>query len=269
MADSQQAHPKVHTFLVRDGVIGLIYFILQIKTKGKKRYLKAKKERRKQRKNSAHRSGALTEEGSSDNPEDAPREKTPTVIDLTESAGAAVEADSQKRKKRKLDHLTPVGSLEHQRPQLVEVDESKFVEEPVSNRTLPQFPLPTYPSSPSKTELALQGLDKAQVEAELIDPNSTLHINLDIDDNELALSLKTQKRLIDLGINNLFAGISHPFPSWAFLASEVEQFRRSLFHSCSGTETGTPAFMTPIIHRGMYAFRLLLVAGRRLRMLCQ
>lgn len=186
MTDSQQDHPKA-------------------KTKAKKRYLKAKKERRKRKIYS--RSGALPEAETGDNPEDGPPEKTSTVIDETQLLGRSksVAGDGpQKSKKRKLSHSITGDSLEDQ-SQPVEVDELEVMDEPVTNHSLPQFPLPTRPDAPSKTELALQGLDKAQIEAELVDPNSTLPINLDPDDSQSLLGLKTRKRLIDLGINVLFA----------------------------------------------------------------
>ena len=202
----------------------LIYNNLQAKTKAKKRYLKAKKERRKQRKIST-RSSLLPEGEAADNPEDAPPENTSTVIDLTqltEKSRFVAGDDSKKRKKRKLDHSVAEDSVEGQQPQPVKGDEPNLVDEPVSNRPLPRFPLPTLPDAPSKTELALQGLDKAQIEAELVDPNCTLSIDLDADNNQSALSLKTRKRLTDLGVNELFAGISHPFSRSVFLTPKVE-----------------------------------------------
>jgi len=192
----------------------LIHNNFQAKTKAKKRYLKAKKERRKQRKISV-RGGGLPEEEAGENPEDAPPENASTVIDLTQLAEQSrftAEDDSKKRKKRRLDRSTAEGSGEDQQSQPVEADDPNPVDESGSNRALPRFPLPTRPDAPSKTELALQGLDRAQIEAELVDPNCTFSIDLDADNNQSVLSLKTRKRLIDLGVNELFAGISHPFP---------------------------------------------------------
>jgi ATP-dependent RNA helicase DDX51/DBP6 len=187
----------------------LIHNDFQAKSKAKKRYLKAKKERRKQRKISTGSRG-LPEEETSDNPEDAPSENTSTVIDLTQLAEQSrfvAEDDSKKRKKRKLDHSIAEGSGEDQQLQPVEADDPDPVDEPGPGRALPRFPLPTRPDAPSKTELALQGLDRAQIEAELVDPNCTFSIDLDPDDNQSVLSLKTRKGLINLGVNELFAGI--------------------------------------------------------------
>lgn len=152
------------------------------------------------------------EEG--DNTGDGPPEKTAAVIDptqLAERSQFAAGDESLKGKKRKLDDSVAEGTLGDQQLQWVEPHEPKLVEEPVPNRALPRFPLPIRPDAPSKTELAFQGLDRAQIEAELVDPSSTLPINLEPDSDRSVLSLKIRKRLIDLGVNDLFAGISHPF----------------------------------------------------------
>lgn len=216
MADSQESRLKVRvrTRPSRSRYVNLTCDGFKTRTKAKKRYLKAKRERRKQRKNSAL-SAVLPEEETGDNPGDGSPEKTPTMIDLAqlpEQSGSAAEGDFQKKKKRKLDHSTAKGTSFDKQPQPVEVDEPKFVDEPELNRALPLFPLPTHPNAPSKAELALQGLDRAQVEAEFVDLSSTFSISLDTDGSQSILSLKTRKRLIDLGVNDLFAGISHPFP---------------------------------------------------------
>ncbi|PCH42274.1 DEAD-domain-containing protein [Wolfiporia cocos MD-104 SS10] len=71
---------------------------------------------------------------------------------------------------------------------------------------LPSFPRPTRPDAPSKTTLALQGLDKALVEAELVDPAKTLLFSSELDPEDgTGLSEKARKRLKDLGITELFA----------------------------------------------------------------
>jgi hypothetical protein len=158
----------------------------------------------------------IPEEEEGDNLEDGPPENTSTVIDptqLTERPKFVVGDESLKRKKRRLDHSVAEDSLGDQELRPAEANEPELVDESVPNRALPRFPLPTRPNAPSKTELALQGLDRAQVEAELVDPSSTLSINLDTDNGKSVLSLKTRKRLIDLGVNGLFAGTSHPFPA--------------------------------------------------------
>jgi len=215
MANLQQASSKVIIPFVNASIgVNLICNNFLAKTKAKKRYLKAKRERRKQRKISTQ-SGLLPEGETADNPEDAPPENTSTVIDPTQLT-ARLGDDSSRRKKRKLDHSVAEGSVEDQQSQPVEADEPKSLDEQGSNRPLPRFPLPTLPDAPSKTELALQGLDRAQIEAELVDPNCTLSIDLDADNSQSALSLKIRKRLTNLAVNELFAGISHYLPRPAF-----------------------------------------------------
>ena len=193
--------------------VSLIYGGPQTKTKAKKRYLRSKKERRKLRKLSTGDS-ILPEGETSDNPEDAVPEGTCTAIDLTElgeQSTLVAEDGSGERKKRKLYRSIEEDSTENLQPPPVGAGEPSPVDEPGSSHPLPLFPLPTHPDAPSRIELALQGLDRAQIEAEFVDASSTLSIDLGTDNNQSALSLKTRKRLIDLGVNELFAGISHPF----------------------------------------------------------
>ena len=232
--------------------------------------MKAKKERRKQRKLSTH---TIPPEGDTcDNPVDFPPGKTSALIDLaqlTARSSSVAESDSKKRKKRKLDHLVEEDSEEDHQPTPVDADGPNIVDGPESSHALPLFPLPTHPDAPSKTELALQGLNKAQIEAELVDPNYTFSIDLGIDSDKSALGLKTRKRLIDLGINELFAGTSYPFAREVLLVAKVEQFRRPLFHFCLGPSTNTLAFTTRITHPETCVSRPRLVAGRRSHTPCQ
>lgn len=71
--------------------------------------------------------------------------------------------------------------------------------------SLPIFPLPALPNAPSKSELALQGLDKALVDAEIVDSTSTTPISL-VEDDDLGISSRTRRRLHELGIAEAFAG---------------------------------------------------------------
>ena len=108
-----------------------------------------------------------------------------------------------------------------------EEEESEVVEPEPEERettppsTLPIFPLPVLPNAPSKTALALQGLDRGLLEAEIVDTAKTIPID-DLkrervrswesedegEEGELEhmLSDKMRKRLRDLGITELFAG---------------------------------------------------------------
>ena len=80
--------------------------------------------------------------------------------------------------------------------------------EPEVPPTLPFFPLPLLPDAPSKSVLALQGLDQALVDAEVIPPSKVLPIPSGEDDGGTRLSDKTRSRLKDIGITELFAGRS-------------------------------------------------------------
>lgn len=71
---------------------------------------------------------------------------------------------------------------------------------------LPRFPLPSLPDAPSKTALALQGLDRKLIEAEIVDPSTILPIIDSENQNGIRLEPKTTKRLDELGITELFAG---------------------------------------------------------------
>ncbi|KAI6039806.1 P-loop containing nucleoside triphosphate hydrolase protein [Pisolithus marmoratus] len=71
--------------------------------------------------------------------------------------------------------------------------------------SLPLFPSPTAPDAPSKSVLAMQGVDKALLQAEVIDPATVLPILPSGEDERTGLSERTRKRLLDLGISELFA----------------------------------------------------------------
>lgn len=80
-------------------------------------------------------------------------------------------------------------------------------EKPPLPVALPSFPLPSLPNAPSKLALARQGLDPALLDAEIVDPNTSLSIPSDGElDGGSYLSQKTRKRLKELGIEELFAG---------------------------------------------------------------
>lgn len=76
---------------------------------------------------------------------------------------------------------------------------------------LPLFPPPRRPDAPSKTTLALQGLDKALTQAEFVDGNRVISISSLSDSGGYGtkLSEKIRKRLGELGISELFAGQWH------------------------------------------------------------
>ncbi|KAI5982755.1 hypothetical protein EDC04DRAFT_3150668 [Pisolithus marmoratus] len=72
-------------------------------------------------------------------------------------------------------------------------------------RRLPLFPSPTAPDAPSKFVLAVQGVDKALLQAEVIDPATVLPVLPSGEDEQTGLTERTRKRLLELGISELFA----------------------------------------------------------------
>lgn len=79
---------------------------------------------------------------------------------------------------------------------------------PTPQAALPSFPRPIVPDAPSKSTLALQGVDKALLQAEFIDPAHVLPLaELTKSDGGIpVLSERMKKRLVELGIVELFAG---------------------------------------------------------------
>lgn len=116
--------------------------------------------------------------------------------------------DGKPDKKRKKIEQEP-------EPDAMEVDEPEAPpvpphREPTPVVPLPSFPLPVQPNAPSKSTLALQGLDKALLEAEIIDPARVLPIDslTRPEGQSPILSEKTKARLQELGITEFFAGMS-------------------------------------------------------------
>ncbi|KAG2157941.1 P-loop containing nucleoside triphosphate hydrolase protein [Suillus bovinus] len=119
--------------------------------------------------------------------------------------------------------------------------------------SLPVFSLPTLPDAPPKSVLALQGLDQALVEAEVVNPSSRLPILPEGDDVRTGLSERTRRRLIELGITELFAVQTALLP---FLLGSSAT-RRSLYEPydllqdvCVSAPTGsgkTLAYVLPIV----------------------
>ena len=75
--------------------------------------------------------------------------------------------------------------------------------------SLQRFPLPSRPHAPEKSELASQGLDRALASAQLVDPLLSTPLSFDDEngDDVTGLSARTLRRLRDLGIVELFAGM--------------------------------------------------------------
>lgn len=116
---------------------------------------------------------------------------------------AKVKESPRPTKKRKIESDSSASEVEQDPPKPPS-------RSPTPAAALPSFPLPVIPKAPSKATLALQGLDKALLNAELIDPALTIPLDaLERPSGDLpVLSEKTKKRLVELGVSELFAGAS-------------------------------------------------------------
>ncbi|KAI0714463.1 P-loop containing nucleoside triphosphate hydrolase protein [Cerioporus squamosus] len=192
------------------------------KTKAKKRYLKAKKERRKKRKalpgelkapKKGQEDASATEESdlSGSEAEEGSQGEEREVSKVSARAKAKDDGGERPKKRRKLDTPPPRASSPPE--DNIELDESEEPAVPARPRSptppvaLPAFPQPRRPEAPSKSVLALQGLDKALIEAEVVDPATTLQLepSKNAQDERTGLSKKMKRRLQDLGITELFA----------------------------------------------------------------
>ncbi|KAJ3572548.1 hypothetical protein NP233_g3004 [Leucocoprinus birnbaumii] len=187
------------------------------KTKAKKRYLRRKKERRKvrekQRPNVADASKAHGADGSSESDLEDDQDVGDKDVSAPIITQQDVDPESRPPKRRK---TIQVGLNVKANQELERVDEDIIMaeaEEPapsIVHRTptppLPIFPLPALPNAPSKSALAIQGLDKALIDAELVEPDNVMPIPAEgTDDGGSRLSEKTRKRLHESGITELFA----------------------------------------------------------------
>ncbi|KAI9000568.1 DEAD-domain-containing protein [Trametes punicea] len=194
------------------------------KTKAKKRYLKAKRERRKKRKALGKGDGAAGpnvpparvehgsegSESSGNESDNASEVETPAPVPA-KRAQQPQKDDQRPKKRQKLDTpdedvsrpATPEEAVEGPS----EPSATSRPRSPTPPVALPAFPQPRRPEAPSKTVLALQGLDKALIEAQVVDPATTLPLETpqDAQDERIGLSARMRKRLHDLGITELFA----------------------------------------------------------------
>ncbi|KAL0574239.1 ATP-dependent RNA helicase dbp6 [Marasmius crinis-equi] len=197
------------------------------KTKAKQRYLKRKKERRKHKKHSQPKHGERTEksEGGDDESEED-EEGNDEAMEVDEEPVApiiledipAVESKSEKRpkKRRKLsvDAEEVERVAEDEEPEADEAEDEQVAQDPAApsrspspTAALPSFPLPSLPDAPTESALALQGLDQALIDAEVVDPGVVQPISeaSSQDDVGTKVSEKMRKRLHELGITELFA----------------------------------------------------------------
>ena len=185
------------------------------KTKAKMRYLKKKREKRKGKVKATVKGGGpsvVSNDGDVAESGDELKEvedhkKRPKKRRKVERLDVDVESTEPMTKSRSGSPLQPIEPLGHQRSPT-----------PENRGFLPSFPVPTQPALPSKSELALLGLDRALVEAEVVWDRG----GVDEDDEEREkgkgvmdlLSEKMRKRLGELGIRRLFAGMFSPHVPW-------------------------------------------------------
>ncbi|KAF8896577.1 P-loop containing nucleoside triphosphate hydrolase protein [Infundibulicybe gibba] len=221
----------------------------KVKTKAKQRYLRRKKERRKihRRPGAAATPGfdeTKEDEGGASSEEEANPEPEPKPEPVKK------QKRPKKRQRVEPDHDDDVGMLED-----AGTETHATIPEPeTAPGFLPSFPLPALPHVPSKSTLALQGLDKALVSATLVDAASTLALpDSPDDDGGTGLGERTCKRLRDLGITELFAVQTALLP---FLLPR-DPLQRALYQPyspprdvCVSAPTGsgkTLAYVLPII----------------------
>jgi ATP-dependent RNA helicase DDX51/DBP6 len=204
------------------------HVVVASKTKAKKRYLKKKKERRKVR--AKARLGTLADsdgagEDGAEGWEDLKESDMTMEVAKVEKVKVKSELPKRSKKRRKVEE----GVQEEEEEQDMDVDVdfnvgsleedhgARELKSPLRSQSpnfvgaLPSFPLPTLPNAPSKSDLALQGLDKALVDAEVVWEGSNGPALGLYDDNEggkLGLSGRMNRRLKELGITDLFAGAS-------------------------------------------------------------
>ena len=153
------------------------------KTKAKKRYLKRKKDRRKSQKSAAPEKVIQATATIDNNEDERPRKRCKLLPDYEQNL---LVGDS---------HLEV-------RFGLLEVRRS-----PTPLAMIPSLPLPELPNAPPKSMLALQGIDQALVDAEVVDPTTVLPMDSHVDvEGNIGLGEKTRERLKELGITELFAG---------------------------------------------------------------
>jgi ATP-dependent RNA helicase DDX51/DBP6 len=192
-----------------------------LQTKSKTRYLKAKKDRRKKRikaaSTSANAPTRLRSAGaglSSDGDEDHPVEESELPEEEKEAAQPEQPQEATGKHKHKHKRRTALPSEDEADEPMLERTTSPIptppprAYSPSSLPTLPSFPLPTHPAPPSKATLALQGLDRAILEAEVINPAASAPLPRLGDPDPLGLGLDDQMRdrLVELGVDSLFAG---------------------------------------------------------------
>ncbi|KAK0204766.1 DEAD-domain-containing protein [Desarmillaria ectypa] len=221
------------------------------KTKAKKRYLKKKRERRKTRKPTNNERNQTSQDEGEDNEEvkdddediqmDAPHEETQKSL-------------KPPKKRRKFEAGPEENTMDVDEEQVPTTSNIPHPVPVTNPGTLPSFPLPALPNLPSRQDLALQGLDQALIDAEFIDPSTSLPIPLGSEnDGGTNLSERSRKRLHELGVAHLFAVQTSLLPF--LLSKDARKLALYCPHSpprdvCVSAPTGsgkTLAYVLPIV----------------------
>ncbi|RDB26213.1 ATP-dependent RNA helicase dbp6 [Hypsizygus marmoreus] len=229
------------------------------RTKAKQRYLRRKKERRKNKPKTGAKSANADAESGDEDEHSGPEENVEDIHpakDLPIENGDEVKEKRPKKRRKVVEEeskdveMMVAEDVEHG-DSVMESQQPARVLTPQA--ALPSFPLPALPHAPSKSVLAMQGLDQALVDAEIVDPETMLPIPDGEGDGGTMLSEKMRKRLKDLGITELFAVQTRLLP---FLLPQ-DPFKRALYQPydpprdiCVSAPTGsgkTLAYVLPII----------------------
>ncbi|KAF8627991.1 hypothetical protein AX15_004118 [Amanita polypyramis BW_CC] len=185
------------------------------KTKAKKRYLRRKRDRRKQKARTQRASDTAANGDRIGTEDDAEADGEPTEA----TPAAQRDCPPPKKRRRLVEEKSPIVDIvdvdiaenvppPENEPVIEEENTRRNVEDDTSQLepTLPTFPLPVVPDAPSKFDLALQGLDQALVEAEIINPSHASPVPAECEEDSWSgLSVKMRRCLKDLGIHEFFA----------------------------------------------------------------
>jgi ATP-dependent RNA helicase DDX51/DBP6 len=199
--------------------------IVQTRTKAKNRYLKGKKERRKQRKALANKSKPSTSKAlSSDGDEDvveaidvdeAQTLPQPEDVEMQDRTTPPLETRPPKeRRPKKKRRKETAEDAQQTVPEDIETPQTPPAAKDVVGAPpnipvdtyIPSFPLPSQPPMASKAQRTLQGMDSAMLDAEIVDPTLTTSLYTDGQSVGKLLSPRMLKRLADIGVTELFAG---------------------------------------------------------------
>jgi ATP-dependent RNA helicase DDX51/DBP6 len=214
-------------------ITGILMCILQTRTKAKNRYLKGKKERRKQRRALANANKskpsitkALSSDGEVEDDEDMVEVVDADEVQTPPQSAVDVEMEDsnppppletrppKERRPKKKRRKETAEEAQQVVPEDIETTRTTppakdVVEVPSSvpvDVYIPSFPLPSQPPMASKAQRTLQGMDSAMLDAEIVDPTLTSSLYTDGQNIGKLLSPRMLKRLADIGVTELFAG---------------------------------------------------------------